>query len=639
MRKIILACSLALAASPAIGQEFGGIEHAAGNFPERSYSPYAARNVPDQPLWGDSHLHTTLSFDAGAFGNRLGPEEAYRFAKGGQVKATGGNAVRLSRPLDWLVIADHSDNMGLFTRIIEGDPEILRNPEGRRIYDMIQAGGDTAVQASVELIDAFSKGVKISDVLAVEPGTPAFRSTWERIVRAAEQANEPGRFTALIGYEWSSLIDGDNMHRVVILRDGASRALQVEPYTTEPPFGSRDPMDLWKWLSNYESITRGQALALAHNGNLSNGIMFPVDKQYSGRKIDLEYVRQRARWEPLYEVTQIKGDGETHPLLSPNDEFANYETWDKGNLNLSRPKQDAMLEFEYARAALKNGLLLGKQLGVNPYKFGMIGSTDSHTSLSTAEEENFFGKHSGVEPGAQRMNHVVARFGEQEVIGWEMVSSGLAAVWARDNTRESVFDAMARREVYGSTGPRVQVRFFGGWEFNERDALTRLPADAGYAKGVPMGGDLSKPPKGRKAPNFLVAALKDPLGGNLDRIQIVKGWLDEDGRPQEQVYDVVWSDMDLRKREKDGRVPAVGNTVNVREASWLNTIGDPELIAVWTDPDFDSQQPAFYYARVIEIPTPRWTAYDVQRYGLEIPKDMPMTTQERAYTSPIWYTP
>ena len=603
---------------------------------EKSFSPYASRNFPSNVYWGDTHLHTTLSFDAGAFGNRLDPTDAYRFAKGEEVTATTGLPAKLSRPLDFLVVADHSDNMGLFTMIFEGDPQILGDKEGKRIYEMIHAGGDTAVQASLELIDNFSKGQKISDALAVEPGSKPFKSTWKRIVDAAEEANDPGRFTAFIGYEWTSLVAGNNLHRVVIYRDDADKALQMEPYTTQAPIGSTDPRDLWKWLATYEQKTGGDILALAHNGNLANGIMFPVTEQYTGAPVDATYATERAKWEPMYEVTQIKGDGETHPFLSPNDEFADYETWDKGNLNLSEVKKNEMLAGEYAREALKNGLALEEKLDVNPYKFGMVGSTDSHTSLATAQEDNFFGKHSGTEPSKTRPTHVVAQFGDQKLLGWEQVASGLAAVWAKENTREAIFDAMERKEVYGTTGSRMTVRFFGGWDFTPEDTNTRLPANAGYAKGVPMEGDLTNGPDG-KAPSFLVAARKDPLSGNLDRIQIVKGWLDANGETQEKVYDVVWSDD--RKVGANGKLPAVGNTVDVTNATWANTIGAPELIAVWEDPNFDPKERAFYYARVIEIPTPRWTLYDAVRLGAELPGDAPRSTQERAYTSPIWYAP
>jgi hypothetical protein len=364
--------------------------------------------------------------------------------------------------------------------------------------------------------------------------------------------------------------------------------------------------------------------------------MFPTVDSFTGMPFDRSYAETRARWEPLYEATQIKGDGEAHPFLSPNDEFADYETWDQGNLDLSAIKENDMLQYEYARSGLQIGLQLEQQLGVNPYKFGMIGSTDSHTGLATAQEDNFFGKHSGAEPSPQRWEHPMAQVGDKKYEGWSMVSSGYAAVWARENTREAIFDAMQRKETYATTGSRMLVRFFGGWEFTEADAMSRLPANIGYTKGVPMGGDLANRPDGQ-SPTFLVGALKDPLSGNLDRIQIVKGWLNAQGERQEQVYDVEWSGD--RQPGSDGKLPPVGNTVDVANATWTNTIGAPELITVWTDPDFDPNLPAVYYARVLEIPTPRWTAYEAKRFGVTMPSEVPMITQERAYTSPIWYTP
>jgi hypothetical protein len=422
----------------------------------------------------------------------------------------------------------------------------------------------------------------------------------------------------------------------VIFRDGAHKAGMVEPYTTLKPLGSDNPRDLWKWLHGYQERTGGRVLAIAHNGNLSNGIMFPIVESFTGKAVDLEYANARAKWEPLYEATQIKGDGETHPFLSPNDEFADYETWDQGNLDLSVPKEQDMLQYEYARSALKIGLQLEKKLGVNPYKFGMIGSTDSHTALATAGEDNFFGKHSGAEPGPKRWEHPMAQVGDKKYEGWSMVSSGYAAVWAKENTRAAIFDAMMRKETYATTGPRMIVRFFGGWNFTDRDARNRLPAHIGYAKGVPMGGNLLSDPNA-KVPTFLVAALKDPFSGNLDRIEIVKGWLGAGGERHEKVYDAVWSGD--RRPDANGKLPSVGNTVDVANATWTNTIGAPELITVWQDQDFDPSLPAFYYARVIEIPTPRWTAYEAKRYGITMPSEVPMITRERAYTSPIWYTP
>jgi hypothetical protein len=610
-----------------------------GAFPaQKSYSPYAGRSYPTRVLWGDTHLHTGYSMDAGAFGARLGPEDAYRFARGEEVTASTGPRVRLSRPLDFLVVADHSDNMGFFPRLFAGDPGMLADPTGRKWYDMVQAGGDQAVKAAIEVIDAFSNDT-FPKALASLPGSEAYRSAWDATVKAADKYNEPGRFTAFIGFEWTSNTGGNNLHRVVVYRDDASRGAQLEPYTTLKPLGSDNPRDLWKWMAGYEGKTGGRLLAIAHNGNLSNGIMFPLVESFTGKPVDRDYVETRARWEPLYEATQIKGDGEAHPFLSPNDEFADYETWDKFNLNMSVPKTKDMLQYEYARSALKLGLKLEKELGTNPYKFGMIGSTDSHTGLTAVEEENFFGKHSGVEPSPKRWEHPVGCFGQQCVFGWEQAASGYAGVWATANTREAIFDAMKRRETYATTGPRITVRFFGGFEFTPKDAQTRNPAATGYAKGVPMGGDLRAAAAG-KAPSFLVAALKDPLSGNLDRIQVVKGWMDARGDLQERVYDAAWSDAATRKPDaKTGTLPPVGSTVDVASATWTNTIGDPELIAVWRDPDFDPAQRAFYYARVIEIPTPRWTAYDALRFGVKLDPKVPMRTQERAYTSPIWYTP
>jgi hypothetical protein len=602
---------------------------------QKYYSPYAGRNFPTQVFWGDTHQHTGMSMDAGAFGARLVPEDAYRFARGEELTSSTGQRVKLGRPLDFLVVADHSDNMGFFPRLYSGDPEMLADPTGKKWYEMVRAGGQEGVKAAVEIIVAFSQGT-FPEKLESLPGSPAYRSAWEETIAAAEKYNEPGRFTAFIGYEWTSNTGGNNLHRVVIFRDGADKAGRMEPYTTLKPLGSDNPRDLWKWLHGYQDKTGGRVLAIAHNGNLSNGIMFPIVESFTGKPVDLEYAKTRAKWEPLYEVTQIKGDGEAHPFLSVNDEFADYETWDQGNLDLSVAKKPDMLQYEYARSALKIGLELEQKLGVNPYKFGMIGSTDSHTALTTAGEDNFFGKHSGVEPGPKRWEHPMAQVGDKKYEGWSMVASGYAAVWAKENTRAAIFDAMMRKETYATTGPRMIVRFFGGWDFNDKDAQSRLPAFAGYTKGVPMGGDLP-PVSAGKSPTFLVAALKDPMSGNLDRIQIVKGWLDAGGKRQEKVYDVVWGGD--RQPDSNGKLPPVGNTVDVANATWSNTIGAPELITVWKDPDFDPSLRAFYYARVIEIPTPRWTAYDAMRYGITMPPEVPMITQERAYTSPIWYTP
>ena len=633
-----LAVSLAGYSLPAFAQDTGQPEKEAieKSFPaKRPYSPYAGRTFPTRVYWGDTHLHTDLSFDAGAAGCRLGPSDAYRLAKGEEVTASSGQRVKLSRPLDFLVVADHSDNMGFFPDFLAGKPELLADPQGRKWYDMIQTG--KGGEAAWEIVMSFSQG-KFPKALEYAPGTPGFRSTWKAIIKAAEEANDPGRFTAFIGYEWTSLSAGNNLHRNVIFRDNADKASTIEPYTTTKPLGSNNPRDLWKWMAGYEQKTGGNVLAIAHNGNLSNGTMFPLIESFNGKPIDREYAETRTKWERLYEATQMKGDGETHPFLSPNDEFANYERWDKGNLDLSETKKPEMLEFEYARAALRNGLKLEQELGSNPYKFGMVGSTDSHTALAAVEEDNFFGKISSSEPSAERAMHPFMKNPKLglKIMGWETTASGYAGVWATDNTREALWDAMQRKETYATTGPRMIVRFFGGWEFVAADANTRSPATIGYQKGVPMGGDLQQLVPG-KSPTFLVAALKDPIGANLDRIQIIKGWLDSKGETHEKVYDVVWSGD--RKPDAKGKVPSVGDTVDVPNATYSNTIGATELIKVWKDPEFDASQRAFYYVRVLEIPTPRWTAYDAKYFGIKMPPEVTMKLQERAYTSPIWYTP
>ncbi len=633
----LLIAMLMLAGHAAVAQDAGTPPDEAPEKkdPELPYSPYASGSAPTRVYWGDTHLHTSFSMDAGAFGNRLGLEEAYQFARGDEVQSTTAGRVRLARPLDFLVIADHSDNMGFFPDMYAGKAEILADPTGKKWYDMIQEG--EGMDVALQIIDSFSRGT-FPDNLMYWPDGQAYRSSWEKTIEAAEAYNNPGRFTAFIGYEWTSQVPpGQNLHRVVIYRDGGDLASQTVPATTYPPQGSTDPEYLWKLLQAFEDKTGGDVLAIAHNGNLSNGLMFPVINPVDNQPLTPEYAQTRAKWEPLYEVTQIKGDGETHSFLSPNDEFADYGTWDKGNLNLSEPKTDDMLAHEYARSALQLGLQLEQELGTNPFKFGMIGSTDSHTSLATADDDNFFGKHSASEPSATRMEHPFAKFGDLEIMGWETLASGYAAVWATENTREALFDAMARRETYATTGPRMLVRFFASWDFEESDADTRQPASVGYRKGVPMGGDLKNAPDG-KSPTFLLAALKDPIGANLDRIQVIKGWIDADGQRQERIYDVAVSDG--RTIDADGRCRTpVGNTVDVADASWTNTIGATELITYWEDPDFDPDLHAFYYARVLEIPTPRWTAHDAKYYGVDLSEGDSGVHQERAYTSPVWYTP
>ncbi|CUH48776.1 DUF3604 domain-containing protein [Ruegeria atlantica] len=604
---------------------------------EPDYSPWAGRNYPTKPLWGDTHLHSGASFDAGAAGATVGPRDAYRLARGEEITSSTGQQVRLSRPLDFLVVADHSDNMGFMPDLLSGKPEILANPKGRKWYDLIKSGkGD---EAFVDMLkDLFQQ--QFPEEIMYVPGSRGYAATWENNIAAAEEFNDPGHFTAFIAYEWSAAPKGNNLHRNVIYRDGADKASQMEPIVTQPPFGSPDPTTLWAWMESYEEKTGGNLLAIAHNGNLSNGEMFPVIEAF-GKKIDEEWITTRAKWEPLVEVSQTKGTSEAHPVLSPDDDFADFELWDWANLDVSAVKTPDMLPTEYAREALKNGLRMEQDTGTNPYKFGMIGSTDSHTGLSTAEESNFFGKISTGEPSKERLTSDFVRADEVAtgigIADWQVSASGRIAVWANENTRASIFDAMERKEVFGTTGPRMSVRLFGGWDFEPGDEQDRMLARTGYEKGVPMGGDLLPAPEG-KSPTFLVAALKDSIGANLDRIQIIKGWVDANGETQERVYDVAVSDG--RTIDPDGRCrTSVGSTVDIENATWKNTIGAGEMATVWEDPDFDPALRAFYYARVIEIPTPRWPAYDVKRYGNEAEPETLMTVTERAYSSPIWYTP
>jgi len=641
LKLFFLAIILLLPPGATMAMDMGGIpepKDMEGLYPGKVYSPYAQRSFPSQVYWGDTHLHTGLSLDAGLFGCILGHEDAYRFARGEEIKSSTGQPVKLSRPLDWIVITDHSDMMGIATDIQRGTPNVMAIPKGREWAEGFQKGGEAAGKAAFDLITNFSQ-MTIPEELVEQysPGSSIYNSLWDDITRTADRFNDPGRFTALIGYEWTSVPKGFNLHRNVILRDDGIRARMVIPLTTQPPTGTQDPLDLYQWLADYRAKTGGQAFAISHNGNLSNGWMFPIVETYAGGTVDQNYVQQRAKWEPLYEVTQIKGDGEAHPFLSTTDEFADYETLDKGNLDLTELKADDMLQREYAREALKTGLALEQKLGTNPYKFGLVGATDSHTGLSTAEEDNFFGKSTSVEPSATRVAHPFVKSKLGAIEGYELSASGYQAVWSTENTREAIFDAMMRKETYATTGPRMLVRFFGGWAFDDNDLRNREPAFIGYQKGVPMGGDLAQAPAG-KAPTLMVIALRDPIGANLDRIQIIKGWLDADGQTHEKIYDVAVSDG--RTIGEDGRCKTpVGDTVDLEAATWTNTIGASELATVWTDPDFDPNLKVFYYARILEIPTPRWILYDKLRFGAEIPEGAKLVHQERAYTSPIWFTP
>jgi len=598
---------------------------------EKRYGPAPAEH-PVQVYFGDPHLHTSLSMDAGAWGNKLGLEPAYRFARGEAVTSSSGIKTQLSRPLDWVVIADHSDGYGFFPRLLAQDPYIMEQPEGRRWFEESTKGGNEGQRkAADDMIKMFSQGkfpYKVNSPKMLMP-------VWKDVMAAAEKYNDPGDFTAFIAYEWTSFFKGNNLHRVVIFRDNADKTVQTIPYTmTDSP----DPENLWKALEVYEQKTGGRVLASPHNGNLSNGEMFAEVTLMDRKPLDKAYVTTRKRWEPIYEATQIKGDGEAHSFLSPDDEFADYETWDLGNLDSSFAKTDEMLDNEYARSALKLGLNYQEKFGVNPFQFGLTGAGDSHTSLSAMEENSFMGKHTGSEPSADRWETPFRVSPIGRIEGWQEVASGYTGVWATENTRAALWDAMQRRETYGTTGTRITVRVFGGWDFEPGDDKRSDYVDFGYDKGVPMGGELHDAAKG-KSPSFVVAALMDPVAGNLDRVQMIKGWRDSEGNLHEKVYDIAWSDAETRKPDASGKLPPVGNTVNVAEATWTNTIGDVQLSTVWQDPNFNDRDQAFYYVRVLEIPTPRWTAYDAKRFGITMGEEVPMTTQERVYTSPIWYVP
>ena len=610
-----------------------------GAYAGNEYSPNVGQTFPNRVFFGDTHLHTSYSTDAGMVGNRLGPEAAYRFAMGEEVTATTGFKAKLARPLDFLVIADHSENLGFPVQLAKGHPALLTNEFGKTMAAFVKEG--RFAEAFAHWRNARQSGVDPTAGLGLEA------DAWAQLTTLADKYNQPGRFTALIGYEWTSAPGGRNLHRNVIFRDDKSKAGTVVPFSA---YDSVDPEKLWQWMADYETKSGGKVLAIAHNGNLSNGLMFDDVTVTEKKPLDKDYAQRRGRWEPIYEVTQMKGTGETHPSLSPTDEFVAFELLDAGSLNGPIPTTPAMYPREYAREALKRGLGYEAKLGANPFKFGMIGSTDSHTSLSTSEENNFFGKVTPVEPSnkPERFAEVITGRMTDAVPSikqpmWKASASGIAAVWAHENTREAIWDAFARKEVYATTGMRLELRVFGGFDFTAAD-LTRSDFVAnGYAKGVPMGADLKvDSPVGAgntplKTPSFLIRAARSADGANLDRLQMIKGWLDKDGKTQEKIYDIAWSGA--RKVAKNGKLPPVGNTVNAKEATYNNSIGASTLEAYWKDPAFKPDERAFYYVRVIEIPTPRWTTFDAKIFGVELPKGAPISVQERAYTSPMWYSP
>ena len=642
---------------------------AKSEFDSQSYGSAA----PTRLLWGEMHLHTSMSSDAAGSGNLfLQPADAYRFAKGDPVMTLSGEIAQLKRPLDFMVITDHANSLGVIDRIRQKDPMILATEIGERWARRIDAGdadqlGSYLQSDDPEKLKAFARSVVWADEgntspnsffwesWQPEPGSKVYeaekerfdtlrargretgfvtdedfrRSVWQEVCENADRHNSPGHFTAFIGYEWTPRGAGTrrarNLHRNVIFKDSGEKACQIRPFAG---MDSENVEDLWAFLARYEATTNGEVMAIGHNGNLSRGRMFSLT-DFNYEAITADYAQRRAKWEPLYEITQYKGDSETHPAISPNDEFADFERWTRGhNVGLSQEEFEEEKRGEYVRGALLRGLEQQAKLGVNPFNFGFVGATDSHTSIAAAAEDQFWGKHAIHEPSPFRVTEINAA---------KFAASGRTAVWARSNTRDAIFHALDNKETYATTGPRISLRFFGGWAFDQSDADLPDLSVPGYAKGVPMGGQIFRPDEGR-VPSFLVRALKDPLGANLDRVQVVKGWYSSDGEQHERVYDVVVSDD--REIPGDGAsVTPVGNTVNLSDASYTNTIGDPELSVVWRDPDFDPDELAFYYVRVLEIPTPRWTLYDAVKYGFPAPEGFPKTIQERAYSSPIWYQP
>ncbi|MDJ0848903.1 MAG: DUF3604 domain-containing protein [Myxococcota bacterium] len=632
---VLPALAFTPAAGPALAspQEVGEISEE--DFEERKlpkdpvYSPYAGRDYPDRVFFGDTHYHTKLSPDAGLLGNTLSVSDGYRVARGEKVISSTGQPFQLIRPLDFLAITDHAEYIGLAPMIRDANPVLLSDPHGKWLYENFSAGDEGAMKAFQSILTDATKGENRLGESEMVP------TIWREFVETADEYNEPGRFTAMTGFEWTSTPDGRNLHRVIVFADGADKTSQVLPYSL---FDSMDPEDLWKYLADYERKTGGRAIATPHNANLSNGLMFS-EKRFNGEKMDRAYAETRARWERLHEMSQMKGDEETHPFLSPEDEFADFENWDVANITGREKKEDSMLQYEYARSALKLGLKLGKELGANPFKHGMSAATDTHTALPSSREENYFGKMAKTEPSPDRHDGDVIPADDPalRITTAQEGASGLLAVWARENTRAEIFDGMSRKETYATTGTRIRVRVFAGWNFGKDDLDAADFAATGYGGGVPMGGDLTKAPSG-KAPRFLIRALRDPDWANLDRVQVIKGWLDAQGKTQERIYDVAVTDG--RKIGSDGRCKTpVGSTVDVEKATFTNRIGEATLSAYWTDPDFDPKESAFYYVRVLEIPTPRWTTYDAAFFGIERPKNVPATLQDRAYTSPIWYTP
>jgi hypothetical protein len=616
-----------------------------------------------QVLWGDTHLHSSYSVDAYMAGNRSAdPDVAYRYAKGEPVlHPYAGNRVQIQEPLDFLAVADHAEYLGVIPIILNAEDSLEESGwfESIKSWVMIKLLNmaiEDPMNGTKRFTSLFPEPEIVSGdkrdpiVAAIEAGTDGgleslglvnedsatriSASQWSKSMAIADRHNQPGTFTALVGWEWSQTASGANLHRIVVSDSDGKTARNFDPIgSDDAPY----PEELWQGLDDLSQQHQIDFVSIPHNSNLSKGYMF-ADTTLRGETIEAEYAKTRMKWEPLVEITQIKGDSETHPTLAPGDEFAQFERF---NFYLQAFPQAEGYKAQVGdtiRSALKTGLEIDKKIGINPFKFGVIGSTDAHTSIASAEEGNFWGKVAtdSIPRNKRRNDDDGYADGKQGFNGWNMSASGLAAVWSKENTRAEIIAAMKRRETYATTGPRIQVRLFGGWDFNEADVDSMDFAERGYAGGVPMGGELSDAPQD-SSPRFLIRAVKGPLDHNLDRIQMVKGWLNPEGVAQEKIFNVVWSGD--RLITLDGKLPAVGNTANTTTGKTENSIGAAELASVWSDPEFNPEQRAFYYLRVLQIPTVRHSQIDSVAMGVDTPYEGPATLQERAYTSPIWYTP
>jgi hypothetical protein len=576
-------------------------------------------NPENNVYFGDVHVHTGWSFDGFTNGSKTTPTDAYAWAQGKAITGSGGPEMKIQTPLDFYMVSDHAEYMGVFNQMANPDSPLSKTELAKGVTS---PDANVRLQTFAGVLRDMSDGKR--DPMLSDPALA--RTVWADIIKAADANYVPGKFTTFAGFEWTSNPQKRNLHRVIVFRDTAHL-----PDLVLSALDSEDPEVLWKWMEDQRA--RGSTLlAIPHNANASDGLMFDLVKR-DGKPIDAAYNKTRAENEPLYEITQIKGTSETHPSLSPTDEFASFEQWDYTlSADFERPTHR---KGSFARQALLDGMSQEAKGAGNPFKYGFIGDSDTHNAAASNEEYNYTGKFAFENDAKVRLAGLPGQPEAQKRQVEEFSSAGLAGVWAPQNTREAIYDAMLRKETFGTTGPMMKVRFFGSFDYAVDDVGKPDFVKLAYARGVPMGGDL-KPGTG-KAPTFLVSALKDPKSGNLDRIQIVKGWIDATGKQHEKIFDVVWSGD--RKIGANGKLPAVGNSVDVKTATYTDAIGAAQLATGWTDPDFKPGERAFYYARVLEIPTPRWNTYDAVRMKMAPLTHVPATIQERAWSSPIWYTP